>query len=77
MTRPFRHLCPDADVRDALTEGEFWELVYGADPADVGEPDVDVTLDTTGPCTVCGSATACGYDAEGEPMIHAKGWDNE
>lgn len=34
------------------------------------EPDMDEQLNAT-PCGVCGAAGACGYDAEGRPLIHA------
>lgn len=85
IARPFRHLCPEADERDALSDAEFWERVYsricGADmepePPDYG-PDTDgrgigvaVISDHISPCPVCHEWGACGYDAEGRPMIHA------
>jgi hypothetical protein len=72
-TRPFRHLCPEADKRDAMTDDEF--EAYVADnlsepyePFDDGT-EIDVAMSTT-ECTACGSMSACGYDAEGRPMIH-------
>lgn len=73
-------LCPEAEMRAAMTDAEFWEHVFHGDdgpddPADIDEsyrsafghwPDLPVT-----PCEVCGSAEeACGYDTEGRPMIH-------
>jgi hypothetical protein len=72
--RPFRHLCPEADERDAMTDDEFWERVsenligpqWG--PDDEG-PDLDAALDV-GVCDTCGSAGACAYDSEGRPLIH-------
>jgi hypothetical protein len=72
--RPFRHLCPEADMRDAMTDAEFWEHVarnLGADfePFDDGT-DVDVAV-ADSPCAECGEAGACAYDAEGRPLIHA------
>lgn len=71
--RPFRHLCPEADYRDTLTDEDFWAHVY---PQGDG-PDADGTEDGYAPpygrpCEVCGELGACGYDAEGRPMIHAE-----
>lgn len=69
--RPFRHLCPEADQRDAMDDAEFWEHVFGQptwDDDDAG-PDLDAALNV-GVCLECGSSGACGYDAEGRPMIH-------
>lgn len=80
--RPFRHLCPEADLRDAMTDGEFWEhvsrnLTGGSDyyGPDDDPPDMDVQVSET-PCGVCGEHGACGYDAEGRPLIHTTD-DNE
>ena len=28
--RPFRHLCPEADARDAMTDAEFWDHVFSS-----------------------------------------------
>ncbi len=82
--RPFRHLCPEADARDAMTDDEFWEHVgqnlspSAFDPPmwDDDGPDLDVTLATV-PCNVCGATGACGHDAEGRPMIHTEPEDDE
>ena len=73
--RPFRRLCPEADERDALDDGEFWERVasnlgVNTDPEDL---EVDLVVDPTmalGTCVECGSVGACGYDSEGRAMIH-------
>ena len=77
--RPFRHLCPDADARDAMTDDEFWAHVLAGPPQwddeDAG-PDIDVAIRAT-PCPVCGEAGACGYDSEGRALIHAVGDDDE
>lgn len=76
--RPFRDLCPEADMRDAMSDDEFWEHVANNlsppefDPPlwDDG-PDLDVSV-ATEPCPTCGSGGACAYDAEGRPLIHAR-----
>lgn len=83
--RPFRHLCPEADVRDALTDDDFWRHVTGVDLVpDYDEYDatswggvdgagmgIAVISDHVSPCPLCGEWGACGYDAAGRPMIHA------
>lgn len=67
-------LCPEAAYRDSLTDEEFWAYVYGMKDIDFNYFDDDEPpeyfLDT---CNVCGTTGACGYDVNGEPMIHAKG----
>lgn len=76
----WRDLCPEADLRDGMTEPEFWQHVlqgailpeYQEDDPDglyYDGPDVDVALSQQ-PCPTCGSSAACGYDSEGRPMIH-------
>lgn len=75
--RPFRHLCPEADLRDAMSDDEFWAHVFPQpEPFDQWEdvPEVDITLAVM-PCRVCGSDGSCGTDAEGRALIHADGWD--
>jgi hypothetical protein len=68
--RPHRHLCPNADRRDAMTDDEFWaDDVYPQDCAG-DEPAVDVVPLIVEPCPVCGEQGACAYDAEGRPLIH-------
>lgn len=71
--RPFRHLCPEADLRDAMTDEQFWAHVYRQEDG----PDYDIPEDyevpiQLGPCPVCHELGACGYDAEGRPMIHVQ-----
>lgn len=61
-------LCPEHDKRAAMTDDEFWAYVFPQPP----EPTI---WDDDGPgmdqaCEVCGESGACGYDAEGRPMIH-------
>jgi hypothetical protein len=83
--RPFRHLCPEADARDAMSDGEFWDHVLnhrdGPDAPEVAFEDmmpVDYDeLDILAPCEVCGATAECGYDLEGRPMIHATPPDDE
>lgn len=66
-------LCPEAQERAAMTDAEFWERVFPQDT----EPDFDDFAEdpsyaTSTPCGVCGSLTACGYDQDGRPLIHAQ-----
>lgn len=73
--RPFRDLCPEADLRDAMTEEEFWAHVSAnLSPSDEllddDGPELDVAIAPT-PCPTCGESGACSYDAEGLPLIHA------
>jgi hypothetical protein len=73
--RPFRHLCPEADLRDAMTDGEFWEHVaahlgHNTEHIDYDGPDIDVAV-SADPCLECGEVGACAYDAEGRALIHA------
>lgn len=69
LRRPYRHLCPKADRRDAMTDTEFWNDVYPEpDCADDGPP-IEVVALTVEPCPVCGEQGACSYDAEGRPLI--------
>lgn len=77
LFRPYRHLCGEADLRDAMTDEEFWERVYSReawteeDPWDNGPPDVLIMENgVTNPCPECGALGACSYDAEGRPMVH-------
>lgn len=76
--RPFRHLCSEADLRDAMDEGDFWAHVllppgegedrdYDPDDDWNAPPPEDVVMN---PCEVCGEWGPCGYDAEGRILIH-------
>jgi hypothetical protein len=78
-----RSLCPEADKRAAMTDGEFWEhVLLGGPPDDSYDPDDDpnipdqreheVETRLARPCAECGQMGACGYDAEGRPMIHVE-----
>ncbi len=79
--RPFRHLCPQADELDAMTDEEFWQRVADNilgpqwDDDDAGV-DIDAALNV-GICGTCGSGGACAYDSEGRALIHADGGDEE
>jgi len=82
--RPFRHLCPEADERDAMSEDEFWERVaanLSGDQYPPQEPDWAAELDVTPldspACVLCGSTGACAYDAEGRALIHTTDDDDE
>ena len=77
--RPFRHLCPEADLRDGMTDDEFWAHV--AENLDHRGPLHDTPIDADDwrfyvdiptPCPVCGGTGACGYDPEGRPFIHVE-----
>lgn len=77
--RPFRHLCAEADMRDAMTDGEFWEHVddslartseeYHAWLESWSDPEAPEAAIAT-PCTTCGGTGPCGYDPDGLPYIH-------
>lgn len=64
-------LCPEHDKRAAMTDEEFWQHVFQVDYEGWtdfdGPTDGDVADES---CSVCGERGACGYDAEGRPMIH-------
>jgi len=66
-----RSLCPEAAERAAMTDGEFWDHVYGGgargEPYDPDPSEITAQLD---PCPVCGERGPCGYDSEGRPLIH-------
>jgi hypothetical protein len=64
-----------------MNDDEFWAQVnrnlgLAPDPVDVADQYDQDQLDglirtLQGVCPVCGSSGACGYDVEGQPMIHA------
>lgn len=70
-------LCPEAEMRAAMTDDEFWAHVY-AQPEfdDPREPDDQEIAEYElgdklgGPCPACGQYGACAYDQEGRPLIH-------
>lgn len=72
-------LCPEAEARDAMTDGEFWAHVF----PEIGEADPDFfdippdvaaqwELETrlANPCPECGQVGACAYDVDGRALIH-------
>jgi len=71
--------CPQAGVRAAANDDEFWaqvnrnlglapDLVDTADETDQDQLDGIGRLDQ--PCPVCGSNVACAFDSEGQALIH-------
>jgi hypothetical protein len=72
--RPFRHLCPEADARDAMSEVDFWDHVLvnltDAEYSPPEPPDPDEVAPPS-PCPLCGEVGACAYDTEGRALIHA------
>lgn len=74
LFRPFRHLCGEADLRDAMSDEDFWAHVYGQEawePEDFDDGPHDPLSDITNLCPECGQYGACAYDAEGRALIHA------
>ena len=77
-----RMLCPEAALRDAMDDGEFWDHVFNGDrePVDHYDEDFNIPpevaaaweLETrlANPCPECGQHGACAYDAEGRALIH-------
>lgn len=75
--RPYRDLCPEADLRDRMSDADFWAHVFPMpEPWDDG-PDLDDTTNQDKPCPLCGEIGACGYDNEGRPLIHSLNGDEE
>lgn len=72
VDRPFRHLCSEADLRDAMDDGEFWAHVFAplTDDPRYSPPDRPALGPLTEPCSECGAVGACAWDAEGRPLIH-------
>ncbi len=75
--RKFRHLCGEADLRDAMTDGEFWAHVYPQtgwyeprQPDDQEIEEFDLMARLADPCPECGVLGACAYDADGRALIH-------
>ena len=81
-------LCPEHDMREAMSDGEFWEHVFNRGHAqDDYDPDDDPNIPEiaefelatrlAGPCPECGQVGACDYDAEGRPLIHVTDEDDD
>jgi len=74
-------LCPEAEMRAAMSDGEFWEHVLGTgthveydpdgDPNMPDQAECELNARLATPCPECGQPGACAYDAEGRPLIHA------
>lgn len=74
--------CSEREKRAAMTDAEFWAHVYPED----SHPNVtlpgwgegDQAIDAgmfDDECPVCHQRNACGWDAEGRPLIHPTGAD--
>lgn len=66
------YICPEAENRDAMSDGRFWEHVFGQGPEVEYEPDADelqAIADLT-PCLECGEFGPCAYDLDGRPLVH-------
>jgi hypothetical protein len=71
-------LCPEGEYRAGLSDAEFWDhvaanLLPGSvilEPGTDDDPPDPPALDVDRPCPECGERGACGYDAEGRPMVH-------
>ncbi len=74
--RPFRSLCNEADLRDSMSDREFWAHVYPQTEYEPRQPDdqeieeFDLMARLADPCPECGVLGACAYDAEGRALIH-------
>ena len=75
--RPFRHLRPEADKRDAMTDDEFWAHVFPQPEEDAYFADDEVSLTDSGECPICGEFGACAFDAEGQAMVHVVAYEEE
>ena len=73
-------LCPEAAMRAAMSDGEFWAHVFGLDDHRDYDPDDDPNVPDLAeyelearlaiPCPECGQVGACAYDADGRALIH-------
>jgi hypothetical protein len=70
-------LCPEAAMRAAMTDSEFWAHVFPQpDPAGERSPDdqeiaeYELNARLADPCPECGQRGACAYDTEGRALIH-------
>lgn len=73
--------CSEREKRAAMTDAEFWEHVFPAEEPNPnvilpgwGEGDQAIDADMyPDECPVCHQRNACGWDAEGRPLIHPVG----
>ncbi len=65
-------ICPEALTRDAMSDGEFWEHVFGGGPEqEVFDPaEYEIPTAQYDPCPECGEQGPCAVDDQGRPMIH-------
>lgn len=77
--RPFRNLCPEAGLRDGMSDADFWAHVFRQPDQWVDDDglDLDQTTNQDKPCPLCGELGACGYDADGRPLLHALDGEDE
>jgi hypothetical protein len=56
----------------SVSDVDFWERVFAAhvEPAEY-DPAHEAIGPQLEPCQTCGERGACGWDAEGRPLIHA------
>jgi len=80
MTAADQSACPEARVRSAMSDDDFWSHVLLGEQLEYFDPDED-DLDQTStqnePCPECGERGPCGYDMLGRPMIHTTEDDDE
>jgi hypothetical protein len=69
-------LCPEHDLRAAMSDAEFWAHVFPARDEDDRQPDdqeiaeYELNARLADPCPECGQRGACAYDTEGRALIH-------
>ena len=76
-------LCPEGEMRAAMTDAEFWAHVYPQNESEPREPDdqevaeYELNAKLAEPCPECGQLGACSYDLEGRPLIHVVEGDED
>ena len=81
---PVQSLCPEFEMRAAMTDTEFWDHVlnpplpttWDTEPSTIDIDDIVSFSHLGSPCPECGSIGACAYDQEGRAMIHATSKDD-
>ncbi len=71
--------CQEEDLRKELDDDEFWDHVFNSlyeqEQDEQEEPDIyeleEMGLEVRKPCPLCNATSACGYDDEDRPWIHA------
>jgi hypothetical protein len=69
-------ICPEAAKRDAMTDEEFWWHVFPSDGPDTDE-EYEAHIASLTPCLVCGEDGPCGYDDQGNALVHVVPGDDE